>query len=171
MVMNWGTGNVCWLAGVAIRRGGHGANRPHSLLPVQQAFCKLFWARQVVFLACSLLPRRQYHHPVADTEAGEEACGEAGCFPPNFWLGASQSEHTQIHGRRLGFRRKVPCQGLLCSLLHGEAASSLLRRACSSVMPLRWLQALPGVPTGVLLRALHSSCCLPAAKHGGERRV
>lgn len=101
LVMNWDTGNVCRPAGAVAgsvdglhrglragtlctlcRRRDCGANRPRSPPPGQQPFCKLFWAREVVFLEQSLLPQRRYHHSVAEAEEGKEACRELVAFHP-----------------------------------------------------------------------------------------
>lgn len=50
----------------------------------------------------------------------------AGCFSPNFWLGASQPEHTPVPGGGLDYSTSFLRRVSLCSLLHREAAGSLL---------------------------------------------
>lgn len=105
LVMNGGTGGVCWQAGVAVgsvaglhrgrfapwplcqhftlcRCGGRDGNRLRSTPPGQQPFCKLFWVSDVVFLEHSLLPCCRYYHPAVDAEAREEACRELVAFHP-----------------------------------------------------------------------------------------
>ena len=152
LVMNWCTRDVCQQAGVAAgsvaglhfvwaqrpqcKPAAHPTARPATILQAIFGQGRLFfWSALCSPTASTTTLRRMQ-------KQGRKHAGScllftqflAGCFPAR--------AHTNSQ-ERLGFQRKLLCRGLLCSLLCGKAASSLLRRTHSYVMPLQWLRALP----------------------------
>lgn len=158
---------AAWPACTLCGRRGRSVNRPRTPLPGQQPFCKLFWAREVVFLECSLLPHRQYYHPAADAEAGEEACTELVAFHPiSGRVLPSQSTHEFPGEAWISAQAPLPGFALLPAVWGScQLAPAPYTQLCDDpAMATSPTQA----PTVVSLRALQCSCCLPAAKHGGE---